>query len=375
MLGFPRALPLRGLCLSLLLPLACSSDAKVGSNPLETREDDGGSARTDSGAPTDSGRSNPDSCRGTSCDAGTHAHDAALDDPGDSGACKIARGDGISRKLPVDIVWVIDDSLSMLDDITRIQQNMASFAQSLVQVGLDDYHIIVLNEPTLTLAPPWDATALGLDPMRFFPVSVVAFNDCLTPTVASFSSWSGDLRPDAALHFIMVTDDDSLMSWPDFKAQMDPLLDGRKYTVHAIVDPPEHCLGSTRPGTAYWEAAAATGGQQRSICEGDWSPTFTAIEDSIQSTAQIPCSYAIPDLGYGQTYDWMQVNVQHTLDGASTPFRRKVSEDDCAADTGWYYDNADAPTQVLLCPAACSEVEQQGGSISIEFVCDGPVYL
>jgi hypothetical protein len=309
------------------------------------------------------------SCRAGAQDAGTGT---GSNDPN---ACSTAHGEGLSRKLPVDVVWVIDDSLSMLDDITRIQDNMAAFAQSLVQAGLDDYHIIVLNEPTLTLGAPWDASALGLDASRFFPVSVVAWNDCFTPALVSFDMYSANLRPDAALHFIMVTDDNSLMQWSDFKTQMEADLGGRKFTVHAIVDPPEHCLGSTQPGTAYWEAAMDTGGQQRSICEADWLPTFTALESSIQSTAVIPCQYQIPVPSDGQTYDRSAVNVQHVLDGTSTPFKRKASSADCGSETGWYYDDPTDPTQVLLCPAACALTDKQGGSINIDFVCNGQVFL
>ncbi len=63
------------------------------------------------------------------------------------------------------------------------------------------------------------------------------------------------------------------------------------------------------------------------------------------------------------------------LDDTSTPFKRKSSVDDCGTDTGWYYDDPDAPTQVLLCPAACDLTDQQGGSINIDFVCNGQVFL
>lgn len=393
MLGFPvRSLAFVG---AFSVVFGCSSDdSPAGSDSPAGEQDteDGGTTRRDAGnAPTketgaqcddglDNDKNGKTDCEEPACkSAASCAGDAGpkviySNDGGDD-ACSTARADGEPRKAPVDVVWVIDDSFSMLDDIMRVQQNMASFAKSLIDVGLDDYHIVVLNEPTLTLAAPWDAMALGLDPARFFPHPVVAFNDCFTPTVLTAADWSADLRPDAALHFIMVTDDNSLMSWSDFKAQMDPLLGGRDFTVHAIVDPPQHCLTSTQPGTAYLEAAMATGGTQASICEADWTPTFTAIEDSIQTSAIIPCAYEIPEPSGGQMYDRTSVNVQHVLDGMSAPYKRKDSLDACASEAGWYYDNPETPTQVLLCPAACAEVEQQGGSINIDFVCKAQVYL
>jgi hypothetical protein len=306
----------------------------------------------------------PDCISAPGCgrDGGTSTLDSST-------ACNTAHGDGVVTKTPVDVVWVIDDSLSMLDDITRVQQNMAAFASSLIMAGLD-YHIIVLNEPALTLGAAWDANQLHVDPTRFFPLSVIAWNDCYTPAVDSFAQWSSHLRPDASLHFIMVTDDNSFMSWTDFQTRMSGLLSGRHFTVHAIVDPPQHCLTSSQPGSVYWEGAMATGGQQRSICEADWTPTFAAIQDSIRATAVIPCQYAIPEPTGGATYDRSKVNVQYVANGTTTRFMRKPSMDGCGSDQGWYYDNPQNPTQVLLCPAACTFAEKQGGSINVEFVCN-----
>ncbi|MDB4984996.1 MAG: hypothetical protein JWN04_174 [Myxococcaceae bacterium] len=393
MLGLSRDFMSGASALLSLFLLACSADP-TGQDGTPEEPSDGGTTHSDGGASTretalqcadglDNDHNGKIDCADPSCkvaqNCGSSAGrgDAGTSIAGDaSDACSTIHGDGLARKLPVDIVWVIDDSLSMLDDITRIQQNMATFADSLIQAGLDDYHIVVLNEPSLTLGAPWDANTLKLDATRFFPVSVVAWNDCFTPVLASFSMWSADIRPEAALHFIMVTDDNSLMQWPDFKMQMDTLLGGRKFTVHALVDPPQHCLGSTQPGTVYWEAAMATGGQQRSICEADWLPTFTAIESSIQTTAVIPCEYDIPVPSDGQTYNRSDVNVQHVLDGTATRFKRKLKLEDCGSETGWYYDDVLAPTQVLLCPAACALTDQQGGSVDIEFVCDpDQIYL
>jgi hypothetical protein len=400
MLGISRQFMFRA---AGLLPLAaslaslasgCSSDSPVHGDPGDDGEPDGGftgSIRTDGSVPSahetgtqcgdgkDNDKNGKTDCDDPSCASAakcdTNKPPVVTTNDGGDDACSTARSDGVPHKLPVDVVWVIDDSASMLDDITRVQQNMATFAQSLVQAGLDDYHIIVLNEPALTLGAPWNAAALGVDASRFFPLSVVAWNDCFTPALSAFSMYSADLRPEAALHFIMVTDDNSLMLWPSFKGQMDSLLGGKAYTVHAIVDPPQHCLGSTRPGTVYWDAAAATGGQQRSICEADWLPTFKALEDSIQSTAIIACQYDIPEPSDGQIYDRSAVNVQHVLGDTITPFKRKASVDDCGAEPGWYYDDPKNPTQVLLCPAACTMVESAGGSINIDFVCESMVYI
>lgn len=284
-------------------------------------------------------------------------------------ACQSVGAVGELIKAPVDIVWLIDDSFSMLDDTVAVQNGMRQFAASLLSDDLD-YQIVVVNEPSLVLAPAWDAAALGLDPARFHPVSVVLFNDCLGPTLTSIGMWRQFIRPDSVIHFIAVTDDNSGMQWNQFYTQMRSDLGDRDFTFHAVVSPPDMgCIGATRGGQAYWEGASATGGVQQSICAPDWNPVFTALKDSITSTAVLPCEYDIPAPPNGATFDRNLVNVEHVNGGTTTGFPRRSAASECGGDLGWHYDNIEDPTKILLCPGACDQLETQGGSVNIAFVC------
>jgi hypothetical protein len=41
---------------------------------------------------------------------------------------------------------------------------------------------------------------------------------------------------------------------------------------------------------------------------------------------------------------------------------------DCGAAGGWYYDNPQNPTKIIMCPTTCDEV--QGGKVTVVFGCE-----
>jgi hypothetical protein len=71
------------------------------------------------------------------------------------------------------------------------------------------------------------------------------------------------------------------------------------------------------------------------------------------------CSYVIPSPPPGQKIDYGQVNVDYQAGGGSVlPFARVASAAACGTRTSaWYYDDAAAPTRIVLCPGACATVE------------------
>jgi hypothetical protein len=72
--------------------------------------------------------------------------------------------------------------------------------------------------------------------------------------------------------------------------------------------------------------------------------------------AALGCNYSIPVPQSG-TPDYTRVNVQYTPGGGgnSQVFPYVASQAQCAGD-GWYYDNAAAPKQIILCPSTCTKV-------------------
>jgi Mg-chelatase subunit ChlD len=69
----------------------------------------------------------------------------------------------------------------------------------------------------------------------------------------------------------------------------------------------------------------------------------------------LACEYALPQAPAGQTLDFQKVNVQYSGGGAAAQ-TLKYSEG-CASPDGWRYDNAQAPTKILLCQSACDKAK------------------
>ncbi len=83
----------------------------------------------------------------------------------------------------------------------------------------------------------------------------------------------------------------------------------------------------------------------------------------------VGCTYKIPNPPSGEP-DPTKVNVAFTPEGGTQEVHPKVQgESDCKGDKGWYYDDADHPKQIILCPASCDEVQNVKGQVDVVLGC------
>jgi hypothetical protein len=326
-----------------------------------------------------------------------------------------------------DVVWIIDGSGSMVDEAERLQQNLDSFTTSIADAGVDT-RVVLLAQDDLVPA----GSALAQSGNYLFVEADVDSYNALDILVSQFASYSTFLRPQAHVHFIAVTDDESRymgLGTPaeratGFQGAMDGLLSG-EYTVHTVaspgavgeapcvpesvtqeildccvaclfcLEPPmgcEHLLdangaplintiscaflgGAAAPGVTYYALAEMTAGVATSICVDDWTDVFGSLSDAVIESVPLPCSYPIPEPPSGMFFDRDKVNVRFTPTGMSAdetePFPKVGAVDACADEAAWYYDNPDAPAEVLLCPASCEAVASEGGgTMEIVFGCE-----
>lgn len=309
----------------------------------------------------------------------------------------------------VDIVWVVDASGSMLDEQIKIGQNMTAFADKITMSNLDIRIVMMTTSAAIpvicpiTPPDPLTGTALAGDPRYRFIESAVDSNNGLDIAVNNYPQYSSFLRPDAATHFVFVTDDESrykLMGSPDerartFYADMKALL-GRDFTQHTIAsDGPLPCsdpncmpdpntgicvfvmlgCGAAAPGATYYALAAQTKGLTASICENNWTPIFDRLGEAVIKSAPLPCNYKIPPPPAGQNLDPTKVNVGYTAPSMPEQVLPKANDQPACGDAvSWYYDNAAQPKEVLLCPSACQQVAA-GGTINITFGCETIILL
>jgi Mg-chelatase subunit ChlD len=86
--------------------------------------------------------------------------------------------------------------------------------------------------------------------------------------------------------------------------------------------------------------------------------TRTEVVTEIQETA-LECEFNVPTPPPGERFDKDQVNVRFSASGraAETIFQVPVVQDCAAAGGGWYYDDVQNPSKILLCDQTCAVVQ------------------
>ncbi|MBN1652570.1 MAG: VWA domain-containing protein [Deltaproteobacteria bacterium] len=326
----------------------------------------------------------------------------------------------------VDIIWVVDTSGSMIDETERIQRNMDTFVAEISASGVDTRVVLIAQ---LDIVPP--NSNLAQSGNYIYVNDQIDSHNSLDRIVETFSRYSSFIRETAHVHFIIVSDDESRylsLQTPEerasqFQSDIEAILDP-DFSVHAIAsesvggfpcvpesDEPEFvkccqdsaltfwiipavgCEGYTdrmllecpflggafAPGLTYYALAANTGGVAMSICQQDWTEVFGSLRDAVIESAPLPCDYAIPPPPEGEVHDFSKVNMKYTPHGVDPatvqPYPRVNDAGRCGNNAAWYYDNNDAPTKIILCPAACERVGSgDGGSVTVLFDC-APVIL
>ena len=302
--------------------------------------------------------------------------------PGDANMdCEGLTADAENVLRPVDIIWIVDSSSSMENDARVVQDNLDDFADFIAATGIDFHMVLVSDRGFVTPNPRFTS-----DPEHFLFVDRgVSSSAVFARALDQYPVYEPFLRADAITHMIGVTDDDDDMSGDAFVPMMEGLL-GHPFTFHAIASeavsssipfvPDIPCMrGISIPAAAigerYYRAAELTTGLIFSICTDDWSGLFMTLAMTVAVSEAIPCVYDIPAAPTGMAFDRDRVNVEYTPDGAAPmSFPRAPDEGSCGMGNAWYYDDPASPTQILLCPTACTTVNTGAGSVDVRFGCD-----
>lgn len=326
-------------------------------------------------------------------------------------ACASSVSEAKVEVLPVDIIWMVDNSASMQPAVAEVKAGLNAFA-SLISAKKLDYKVIMLSLRSKTspitvagstrypicIPPPLAGDDNCGNGPRFFHSHVdikstqplEQFLGTLDQTEGykvgqerGAEPWKAQLRPTATRTIVVVTDDNSRLSATDFETFaggknpfnsliLPPgILDasrsgmfsgyvfGGLYGWGAEADPSVKCKfsdGTFPPasGATYTTLVKKTGGPRAKICDGKaaWTPFFDAIATSVARAAKLACELALPTPASG-TLDPTAVNVQITSGATSTLVPKVASAAACGTSVAWYYDNDATPTKVILCPAAC----------------------
>jgi hypothetical protein len=238
----------------------------------------------------------------------------------------------ITRQAKADIIWIIDESGSTLDDRQRIRDNASLFFSKAVAAGLD-FRVAVTDMDDVKNGIFASRQVGGTGDRWLLPTEQAEFEanilDPSGPDPADGGSEHGltqarnallrhlprnnadpqKIREDAALVLIFVTDEKAdevedagilpegnVQPNAAQQAQIDALvapfigeLLANEVTVHLIAEPlpfgPVCSTGGAEHAYGYYELVAATGGQLGSICQLDLGPTIDALLEDIIGNA------------------------------------------------------------------------------------------
>lgn len=310
-------------------------------------------------------------------------------DPDDGvNKCAGIRQDAPPASGGVDVIFLIDTSGSMLHAITQVTQNMGNFVQNFEGTAADTRVVVITGDDPARGTPIAD----DQDKYRFIG-SEVDSKMLFTVALTAYPQYQDFLRPGATTMFVMVTDDEDIVSPTDFRSAMEEQL-GHGFIQHAVasesvnglpciseaqawnplcVAPIPAVCAAAAIGKNYYQLADDTGGVKQSICKADWVPVFDELRAAVIEAVPLPCSYPLANATTTKL-DPEKVQLVYTpAGGEDEEFPRVKAQDACATKNGWYYDTNEGPTTIQLCPTACETVSA-GGTLDIAFGCP-PIYV
>jgi hypothetical protein len=285
--------------------------------------------------------------------------------------------------VPLDIIWIIDQSCSMDQEIAGVRSAInGSFTSVMDQSGID-YRVIMLADDTdpkgVCVDPPLGAASCGQpNPPRFYQVDIRNLSyQSLQNVMDTFASWQAYLRPEAFRVFVEVTDDESQVSHTQFESWL--FSGGGRgffgdatnlgYVFHSIcgirvpalpTEPElsQKCNTAVGPGLNYQRLSIRSGGLRQPICATDYSPIIRAIAGATLDA--VSCRFALP-----AGVDPASLRVEYTPSGGGSMvvFDRVSSASACGSGDGFYFDDACPPTRATLCPASCATVQSDANAV------------
>lgn len=130
-----------------------------------------------------------------------------------------------------------------------------------------------------------------------------------------------------------------------------------------------YTLGMEGSNVSILDQIAAAGGTTESFVVGgsNASTIATAFSAALEAISGQAVSCALP---FTST-DWSDLDaatVTYTSGASSTALERRVDATSCG--TGWYFDDNDNPTEVILCPETCATVQADtAASVKLDVPC------
>jgi hypothetical protein len=371
---------------------------------------------------------------GTGGTAGVIPEGGTAGNGGSSGeTCGVTKATAQLVKAPVDIIVVLDNSGSMVEEMAAAETNIQNNFWRILDEGSIDFRMIMLSrhrngprtgkesapDTSICISQPLSGLAAcpSSDPVfseRYFQYNLKvesedSFDKILlwydTPDddgddALAPNGWSEWLRPGAKKVFVEMTDDNEDMPAADFIAALTARSnehfgtpENPTFAFHTIMgikekaNPTEAYL-PTEPvematctengadvvnaGPTYQELSIRTGGLRFPLCQfPGYDAVFSRIAEDVIVTSDIACDFAIPAPPAGSTLDLGKVAVSYHPGGmnAAVEFGQAAVPDDCQVNA-FYIANE----RIYLCPEACSMLKEDPlATVDVLFKCESTI--
>ncbi|HEX6242872.1 MAG TPA: hypothetical protein VFZ61_18290 [Polyangiales bacterium] len=270
------------------------------------------------------------------------------------------------KRQGADIIFAVDSSGSMDEEIVFVQQNLNAFSQQIVKSGVDARVIMLAEADALCIGAPLGSGQCPTDnnPPSYIRIDQeVGSRDVLEVYLDSFPSWQMHLREGTRKFFVVITDDDANNAYTtaSFRAAVDQLHPTlfKEWSYSGIFCFSD-CEDAARIGAVHQELVSATQGVAGDLCLQDFAPVFNKLAEAIVTGSEIACEWDVPVATGGTKVDPNSVNVRYTDEkGGSAMLGKVESEAECAKfKDAWHY-NADK-TKILACPETCASMRAGG---------------
>jgi hypothetical protein len=336
----------------------------------------GGSSNAGSGG---SGAYPTDACQGVSLDAGGQGGD---------GACTGVSGE--AEAVPVDLFIMMDRSVSMANTLpgtstTRweaLQAAVEAFTSSEgdIRAGIGFFGVTGGNDDEIDcdtdrystpavaigdLAEVGGDLVMAMADMR--PGGLTPAGPALAGALEYASAWAED-NVGRATAVVLVSDGYPTQCQPQTVSGLAAMAEAAHENAPFVRT---YVIGLG--GDFNLDSIALAGGTHQAflVDEGDFTSSFANALSNVANT-KLACEYALPEPPDGsQTLDLTKVQVTYTTADDETteeiPSLASVNGCGLSANGGWYYDDLENPTRILVCPCTCSRFE--AGRVDVRLGC------
>lgn len=414
--------------LAVFAAAACSAS----SAPLGEAVGDSGGG---SGIPGNGGSGNSVGVGGSGATIPTSGGGGTIPTSGTGGSsgdtCATVSEMGRLVREPVDIIVVLDNSGSMVDEMGAAETNIQNNFWSILDQNSVDFRMILISrhrqeartaseEASTSICLQQPLSGLAMCPSeapvfseRFFQFGMkVESTDSFDRILEWYDSpdeendglaengWSEWLRSNAKKVFVEMTDDNEDMPATTFIAELTALPGGHfgtptdlNFTFHTIMgiiekanpteaylpEEPivsETCTGNgadvENAGETYQELSRLTGGLRFPLCQfPGYDAVFRRIAEDVVVTSEIACDFDIPAPPAGLELDLNKVAVNYKPGDGSDPieYGQAATSDDCQ-ENAFYIEN----NRIYLCAEACSALQEDPfATVDVLFKCEDTI--